>query len=188
MILIVGLGNPGAKYEKTRHNLGFRVVDQLAERWGFGHYDTRFDGDIGKGRAHGKDVLLLRPHTFMNLSGASVAACARYFKLVPADVWVAHDDLDLPLGKLRIRVGGSSGGHNGIASVIERLGDRAFTRFRLGIGRPATPVPIEDYVLQPFGPEEKHVAQEMVAKAADAIETALKEDVTRAMNLFNIGT
>ncbi|HTK05123.1 MAG TPA: aminoacyl-tRNA hydrolase [Candidatus Eisenbacteria bacterium] len=185
MILIVGLGNPGARYEKTRHNLGFRVADLLAERWGFGHYDTRFDGDIGKGRVFGKDVVMLKPHTFMNLSGASVAACANFFKVAPAEIWVIHDDLDLPLGKLRLRVGGSSGGHNGVASVIERLGSPEFGRFRLGIGRPSTPVPIEDYVVQPFGPEEKDAAQDMVVKAADAVEAALKEDLTRAMNLHN---
>jgi PTH1 family peptidyl-tRNA hydrolase len=114
-----------------------------------------------------------------------VAACANYHKIPPSDVWVIHDDLDLPLGKLRIRVGGSSGGHNGVASVIERLGTPAFGRFRLGIGRPTTPVPIEDYVVQPFAPDEREAAQAAVTLAADAVEAALKEDVTRAMNLYN---
>lgn len=185
MILIAGLGNPGKKYEKTRHNLGFRVVDLLAERWDFGHYDARFEGEIGKGRPHGKHLLLLKPQTFMNLSGASVAACARFHKIAPEHVWAIHDDLDLPLGHLRIRVGGGSGGHNGVKSIIERLGRPEFVRFRIGIGRPETPIPIEDYVVQPFGPEERETAQEMVARAADAIETAVKDGLTRAMNLFN---
>lgn len=185
MILIVGLGNPGAKYDKTRHNVGFRAVDLLAERWEFGHFDTRFEGELGKGRAHGKQVMLLKPQTFMNLSGASVAACANFHKIAPSDIWIVHDDLDLPIGKLRIRVGGSSGGHNGVASVIERLGSPEFTRFRLGIGRPTTQLPIEDYVVQPFGPDEKSSAQEMVERAADAVEAALKDDLTRAMNLYN---
>lgn len=185
MILIVGLGNPGAKYQKTRHNLGFRVVDLLAERWEFGHYENRFDGEIGKGRVYFRDVFLLKPQTFMNLSGASVAACANYYKIVPADIWVVHDDLDLPIGKLRLRVGGSSGGHNGVASIIDRLGSPEFTRVRLGIGRPLTPVPIEDYVVQPFSPEEKELSQEMVVKAADAVSAAMKEDLKHAMNLYN---
>ncbi len=185
MILIAGLGNPGSKYEKTRHNLGFRVADLLAERWNLGHYDARFDGEIGKGRPHGKQVLLLKPMTFMNLSGTSVAACARFHKIAPADVWAIHDDLDLPLGHLRIRVSGGSGGHNGVKSIIERLGVPDFARFRIGVGRPSTPVPIEDYVVQPFGADERETAQAMVERAADAVETALKDGLARAMNLFN---
>lgn len=185
MILIAGLGNPGKKYEKTRHNLGFRVIDLLAERWGFRRFESRFEGEAAKGRAKGKDVLLLKPVTFMNLSGASIAAAARYHRIAPADVWIAHDDLDLPLGSLRIRTGGSAGGHNGVKSAIERLATPEFPRFRIGIGRPASPVPIEDYVLQPFGPDERDEAAAAVARAADAVETALERDLARAMNLFN---
>ncbi len=185
MLLIVGLGNPGRQYEKTRHNLGFRVIDLLAERWSFDHYDARFDGEVGKGRAHGQQVLLLKPQTFMNLSGASVAACARAHKIAPSAVWVAHDDIDLPLGRLRMRVSGSSGGHNGVASVIERLGSPEFLRFRMGVGRPQSPIAIEDYVLQPFGAEEKEKAIALVAHAADAVEAALRDGPTRTMNLFN---
>jgi len=185
MHLIAGLGNPGTKFEKTRHNLGFRVVDLLAERWGFARFESRFDGEKAKGATHGKHVLLLKPQTFMNLSGASVAAAANYHKIAPGDVWVIHDDLDLPLGHLRIRTEGSSGGHNGVQSVIERLGTPKFVRFRVGVGRPASPVPVEDYVLQPFGPDERETAQAMVEKTAEAVTTALMEGVTRAMNLFN---
>lgn len=185
MILIAGLGNPGKKYEKTRHNLGFRVVDLLAERWKLDHYDARFDGEIGKGAPRGKHVLLLKPQTFMNLSGTSVAACARFHKIPPEHVWAIHDDLDLPLGHLRIRLEGSAGGHNGVKSIIERLGTPKFVRFRVGVGRPSTPIPIEDYVVQPFGPDERETAQAMVARTADAVETALQDGLTRAMNLFN---
>jgi len=185
MILIAGLGNPGAKYEKTRHNLGFRVVDLLAERWGIDTHDARFDGEVGKGKPHGKAVLLLKPQTFMNLSGTSVAACAKYHKIAPEHVWVIHDDLDLPLGHLRIRTEGSSGGHNGVQSVIERLGTPKFARFRIGIGRPAAAIPTEDYVLQPFGADERETAQAMVEKTAEAVSTAMLEGLTRAMNLFN---
>lgn len=185
MILIVGLGNPGSKYEKTRHNVGFRVIDALAERWNFGHYDSRFDGEIGSGQIHGQRVLLLKPQTYMNLSGASVAAVVGFQKLPAKAVWVIHDDLDLPLGRMRIRTGGSSGGHKGVASIIERLGSPEFARFRLGIGRPQVPVPIEDYVVQPFGPDEREPARAMIARAADAAETALKEGLAHAMNVYN---
>lgn len=185
MILIAGLGNPGAKFEKTRHNLGFRVADLLAGRWGVERFDSRFDGEMGKGKTHGKPVLLLKPQTFMNLSGTSIAACAKYHKIPPEHVWVIHDDLDLPLGHLRIRTEGSSGGHNGVQSVIERLGTPKFIRFRIGVGRPAAPVPVEDYVLQPFGADERETAQAMVEKTAEAVSSALLEGVTRAMNLFN---
>lgn len=185
MILIAGLGNPGTKYEKTRHNLGFRVVDLLAKRWGFAPYDARFDGEMAKGKPHGKPVLLLKPETFMNLSGASIAACARYHKIAPEHVWVIHDDLDLPLGHLRIRTEGSSGGHNGVQSVIERLGTPKFPRFRIGVGRPAEGIPTEDYVLQPFGADERETAQAMVERTAEAASTAVLEGLVRAMNLFN---
>ena len=186
MILIAGLGNPGKKYEKTRHNLGFRVVDLLAERWHAGRYDGRFDGEIAKAKPpHHGHVLLLKPQTFMNLSGASVAACARFHKIAPEHVWAIHDDLDLPLGHMRIRVGGGSGGHNGVKSLIERLGTPEFARFRIGIGRPTKPIPIEDYVIQPFGLVERGEAQEMVERAADAIEAALKDGLPRAMNVYN---
>ncbi len=185
MILIVGLGNPGRKYEKTRHNVGFRVADLLAERWKCDHYDNAFEGELAKCSALGKKVLLLKPQTFMNLSGASVAACAKFHKIPAASVWVIHDDLDLPLGSLRLRVGGSSGGHNGMKSIIARLGSPEFVRFRLGIGRPTTPVPVEDYVVQPFEAGEREAADAMILRAADAVEAALKDDLVRAMNLFN---
>ena len=185
MILIAGLGNPGAKYEKTRHNLGFRVIDLLAKRWEVDRYDSRFDGSMAKGRPHGKHVLLLKPQTFMNLSGTSIAACARFHKIAPEHVWAIHDDLDLPLGHLRIRLEGSSGGHNGVQSIIERLGTPKFPRFRIGVGRPASPVPTEDYVLQPFGADERETAQAMVEMTVEAVEMALQEGLVRAMNLFN---
>ena len=186
MILIAGLGNPGKKYEKTRHNLGFRVIDVLRERWGFPSYDGRFEAELSKGAVLRKQVLLSKPQSFMNLSGGSVAAEVGFYKIdARQDLWVIHDDLDLPLGHLRIRHGGSAGGHNGIKSVIERLGHQDFWRFRLGIGRPPDDRPIEDYVVAPFTAEEVPIAEEVVKRAADAIERALKEDLTKAMNLYN---
>ena len=185
MLLIVGLGNPGKKYEKTRHNVGFRVADLLAERWKLDHFDTAFQGELGKGNVSGEKILLLKPQTYMNISGASVAACANFHKIPASHVWVLHDDLDLPLGRLRLREGGSSGGHNGVSSIIERLGTPDFIRFRLGIGRPSTPLPIEDYVLQPFNAEERDAANEIIFRAADAVEASLKDGPQKAMNVYN---
>jgi PTH1 family peptidyl-tRNA hydrolase len=185
MFLIVGLGNPGKKYEKTRHNVGFRVVDLLAERWECDHYDTAFQGELVKCSTQGKKILLLKPQTYMNLSGSSVAACAKYHKIPATHIWIIHDELDLPIGNLRLREGGSSGGHNGVQSVIEGLGTRDFTRFRLGISRPTDLTPIEDYVVQPFSPNEREAVEAMVLRAADAVEAALKDSPLKAMNIFN---
>lgn len=185
MFLIVGLGNPGKKYEKTRHNVGFRVIDLLAERWQCDHYDTAFQGELVKCSSQGKKVLLLKPQTYMNLSGSSVAACAKYYKIPAGNVWVIHDDLDLPIGSLRLREGGSSGGHNGVQSIIESLGTRDVTRFRLGIGRPAGPTPVEDYVLQPFAADERGAAGDAILRAVDAVDAALKDTPLKAMNVYN---
>lgn len=184
-LLIVGLGNPGSQYERTRHNVGFRVIDLLAQRWGIVNYGNCFDAEMDKSRTHGRSVILLKPQTFMNLSGISVSACSKYHKIAPGNVWVVQDELDLPLGKLRIKLGGSSGGHNGIGSIITRIGSDAFVRFRLGIGRPAPPLTADNYVLQPFAAEEKPAIDAGVERTADAIEMALKEDVARAMNVYN---
>ena len=185
MLLIVGLGNPGAKYAKTRHNIGFRVIDLLAERWDADRFEARFDGEMARAKFHGERILLMKPQTFMNLSGSSVAACAHYHDIPIDRVWLIHDDLDLPLGRMRIRVGGRSGGHNGVKSVIERLESQEFVRYRIGIGRPSGRVPVEDYVVQSFGPDERDGAQAMVERAADAIEEALRQDLEHAMNIFN---
>lgn len=185
MFLIVGLGNPGRKYEKTRHNAGFRVIELLAERWNCDHYENAFEGELAKCAHGGQKALLLKPQTFMNLSGASVAVCANFHKIPPSQIWVIHDDLDLPLGHLRIRESGSAGGHNGVQSVIERLGTRDFARFRLGIGRPTGPMPIEDYVLQPFADGEREATDAMLLRAADAVEAALKDGLQKSMNAYN---
>lgn len=185
MILIAGLGNPGKKYEKTRHNLGFRVVDLLAERWDVEHFDVRFEGEMAKARTHGRRALLIKPQTFMNLSGSTIAACARYHDIPIERVWIVHDDIDLPLGRMRIRVGGRSGGHNGVKDVIERLESEEFVRFRIGIGRPKGRILVEDYVVQPFAPDERDEARTAVERAADAIEESLRHDLTHAMNIFN---
>lgn len=186
MHLIVGLGNPGKKYEKTRHNLGFRVLDVLHERFGMQPWQDKFEGKLSRGRLFRDTLMLLKPQTFMNLSGSSVQPTTNFFKIdTKKELWLIHDDLDLPLGVLRIREDGGSGGHNGVQSVVDRIGHKDFTRFRMGIGRPEGKEPVEDYVVKPFGKSEVKDAQEMVERTADAIERALKDGLPKAMTLFN---
>ena len=185
MRLITGLGNPGVEYENTRHNLGFRVVDTLASLADL-PWKSGFGGEVAKGRFAGADVLLLKPSTYMNLSGDSVIEALNFYKLDPKEsLWTVHDDLDLPLGAFRISVGASDGGHNGVKSVISRAGTQDFARFRLGIGRPDDRTPVEDYVLRPFRLEEEPDAREMTEKAVKSVELALREGVPAAMNAFN---
>lgn len=176
MKLIVGLGNPGVKYAKTRHNVGFLVVELLAK-------DLKLNTE-SKWKAETcwlkPDVLLIRPQTFMNLSGEAVAAVKNYYKIENEDIWVIHDDVDFEVGKLKIQVGGGSAGHNGLKSIIETLGEAGFVRFRVGVGRPIIAnIPIEDFVLQSLSGEEA------IEKCAEAIGTALEKGIERAMNEYN---
>jgi PTH1 family peptidyl-tRNA hydrolase len=185
MFCVVGLGNPGAEYTGTRHNLGFRVADELAAR-----YDTRIrrrdysalTATVRMGRT---EVLLMKPQTFMNLSGRSMRAASRKLG-IPADRWiVVCDDADLPLGKLRVRSGGGTGGHRGIASIVQDTGERNFVRVRLGLGRPEGRVDLADWVLERIGAEDVAAYDETVDRAADAVECIVKRGVQRAMQEFN---
>lgn len=186
MKLIVGLGNPGKKYETTRHNVGFRVSDELHRRWGFPEFKARKEAEFSKGEEWGENVILLKPQTFMNLSGEAVAEAISYHKIEAAEgLWVIHDEIDLPLGSVRLQRNVSAAGHNGVKSIIERIGHQDFVRFRLGVGRPPGPLPVEDYVVMPFAEIERETAEAMIKKAADAIETALKDGLTAAMNKYN---
>lgn len=185
MKLVVGLGNPGREYAPTRHNLGFWVLDRLARtlrirvaRWAHG-------GLCGEGEVGGEKVALLKPQTFMNRSGLSVASAADRYALTPTDILVIHDDLDLELGRLRLRPQGGPGGHNGVRSVIESLGTEAFPRLRIGIGRPPEGWEAATFVLNPFEPEEKAIVDRTVALAAEAAETFLREGLEAAMNRYN---
>jgi PTH1 family peptidyl-tRNA hydrolase len=188
MLLVAGLGNPGAAYEATRHNLGFWVVDELARRTG-----TRFRS--GRGRwleahvsIHGDEAVLLKPTTYMNLSGEAVAEARAQFEVPPGGVLAVYDDFQLPLGLLRLRLRGSDGGHNGIASVIETLGTTDIPRLRCGIASSHLPSDKErmaDYVLEPFAPDEVAAVREMVGRAADAVEAVLRSGWNAAMNEFN---
>jgi PTH1 family peptidyl-tRNA hydrolase len=185
MKLIVGLGNLGRKYDQTRHNVGFEVLDRLAERFGDGQAKEKFDGRLMEARAAGERVLLLWPHTFMNLSGQAVRPAMEFYKLELTDLLVVCDDFNLPLGKLRFRREGSAGGQNGLADIIRRLGSEEFARLRIGIG----PVPenwnAADFVLGKFTAAEKDTVSEIIVRAADGAECWAANGVEASMNRFN---
>jgi peptidyl-tRNA hydrolase, PTH1 family len=184
--LVAGLGNPGPRYAGSRHNVGYEVVDALARRWrtDVARYDRDFEGLLGQARHCGHDVLLLKPATFMNLSGQSVAAVSRYYKLETADMLLVHDDLDLPVGLVRLRAAGSAGGHKGLADVIRHLGTDEIPRLRLGIGRVHRDLTVE-YVLSRFEPAEQPLIEAAIAGAADAVECWLARGIEAAMNAYN---
>jgi peptidyl-tRNA hydrolase, PTH1 family len=182
--LIVGLGNPGVKFDRTRHNIGFDLLDLLAQRWQITLSDQKkFQGIAGEGWAGRQKIRLLKPQTFMNLSGQSVRALLDWYKLEPAGVLVLYDDLDLPLGKMRIRLSGSAGGHNGMKSIISHLGTNEFPRLRMGIGKSNDET--ISHVLGKFVPEEVPIVQDILSLAADAVELATRDGVEKAMNKYN---
>ena len=184
MKIIVGLGNPGDRYRETRHNIGFHVLEELACRWHSSPWKHRFEAEVSEHRAVGP-VLLVKPQTFMNLSGVAVRETVKFFKAASTDVIVVHDDLDLPAGRLRIRERGGSGGHRGIGSILTELGTEEFIRVRFGVGRPPEGWDSADYVLGKFPKEEHELIRAAVLKAADAIEAILQEGAVPAMNRFN---
>ena len=188
--MIVGLGNPGPEYARSRHNIGFQVVDLFAER-----HDLSFDkfqkrarlalGTVRLASGWSGRVLVAKPMTYMNLSGEAVGALAAFYKIAPADILVAHDDLDLPAGKLRVRPGGGAGGQKGVKSTIQHLGTETFPRLRVGIGRPPGQMDPADYVLQAFSAAQEAEMVFVRATAADAIEVWLAQGIEAAMNQFN---
>ena len=184
MKIVVGLGNPGAQYKETRHNIGFQVVDELARRWSAAPWKRRYEAEVSEHRALGP-VLLVKPQTFMNLSGTSVREAAKFYKVLSTDIIVVHDDLDLPAGRLRIRERGGAGGHRGIESILTQLGTDEFVRVRFGVGRPPAGWDSADYVLGRFAAEEQALIRDAIVKAADGIEAILKEGTAPAMNRFN---
>jgi PTH1 family peptidyl-tRNA hydrolase len=189
MKLIVGLGNPGRSYANNRHNIGFICLRYFARALAIKSGQKKGLARIGTGTAAGKRVVLARPQTFMNNSGQSVSRLLRSFKVKPEDLLVIHDDLDLPLTKIRLSSGSGSGGHKGINSIIQELGTKDFARLRVGIGRPAKPNPTEDdiiaYVLSDFTPEEKRAVNQIIPKVSEAILCLLTEGLTAAMNKYN---
>lgn len=186
--LVVGLGNPGAEYAGTRHNIGFAVVEQVASRYeGSFKRKLRFSAAVAEAVVGGSKTVLAKPQTFMNRSGLAVASLVGWLKVAPAELLVVVDDADLPLGQLRLREAGGSGGHNGLRSIIEALGgSEEFARLRVGIGRTG-PVgaDISNHVLGRFAPAEREAAAQAVDVAAEAVECCLKEGLTAAMNRFN---
>jgi peptidyl-tRNA hydrolase, PTH1 family len=185
MKIIVGLGNPGRTYERTRHNAGFMAVDELAGILQVDGFQERHHALIVKARIDSEDLVLVKPQTYMNDSGQAVAAVLRDAYRTVSDLIVLHDDLDLPLGCVRVKSGGGHGGHNGLRSIIEYLGSSDFIRVRIGINRPALNMDPADYVLSPFLAEERPVASEAVAKAAEAVKRIIVEGPTRAMDVVN---
>lgn len=183
--LIVGLGNPGPKYKDTRHNVGFVVVDALAKSEGIRFNEGRAKAVVGRGNVEDVPVALVKPFTYMNLSGRAVSAVARFYKIPSSHILVVYDDLDLPHASLRLRLKGGPGGHNGMKSVIQHLGTKEFPRVRIGIDRPTGRMPIEAYVLRKFSRDEQKSMRYTYEAAQDAIRLAVTEGMERAMNNFN---
>jgi peptidyl-tRNA hydrolase, PTH1 family len=183
-LLVVGLGNPGREYERTRHNVGWLVLDELARRLG-ASWRGKFSGKLAEVRLDGDRLALLKPETFMNDSGRSVAAAARFFKIEPESLLIVHDDVDLEPGRLQARAGGGLAGHNGLRSLAQSLGSQDFLRLRIGVGRPGRGDhrSVADYVLSGFDPEED--ADALVTRSADAVETLARDGLEAAQQRFN---
>jgi peptidyl-tRNA hydrolase, PTH1 family len=183
--LVVGLGNPGRKYERTRHNLGFLIVDQIARQNQVALEQELCDALVGEWRRDASRTLLAKPQAFMNRSGESVKGLLDHFRSTSDDLVVIHDDLDLAFGRIRIRPGGGAGGHRGVLSIVESLEGAQFYRVRVGIGRPPDGIDPTDFVLAPFTPEELGELDKLVSRAAEAVLTLLREGGKRAMVQFN---
>jgi PTH1 family peptidyl-tRNA hydrolase len=182
--LIVGLGNPGPKYSWTRHNAGFIVLDRFASLAGIPVTRKSFAGLYGEGNSHGHRLLLLKPQTFMNLSGRSVAEALRFHKLSPADLVVIHDELDIPFGQIKLKEGGGHGGHNGLRSLHQELGTGNYLRLRVGIGRPERG-DMADYVLSQFSKPEMNALPGLVDAIVDGLEMFIREGLPKTMSLYN---
>jgi PTH1 family peptidyl-tRNA hydrolase len=183
-LLVVGLGNPGREYASTRHNVGFMVADELARRHG-GSWRSKFSGEVADLRLDGARLALLKPQTYMNESGRSVAAAARFYKVDPRDLLAVHDEVDLDPGRMQARLGGGLAGHNGLRSVSAALGTPEFLRLRIGVGRPerGDPRPVADWVLSPFDPTVDVGA--LVARGTDAVEVLVRDGLEEAQQRFN---
>lgn len=185
MKLIVGLGNPTNKYEGTRHNVGFDVIDKMADEYGIGLDVIKHKGMYGKGKIDGQTVILLKPMTFMNLSGESVSQVATYYKIASSDIIVVYDDINLDVGRLRVRGKGSAGGHNGIKNIIANLHTEEFPRVRVGVGMKPPRMDLADYVLSHFSNEDRKLVDESYDKAIKAIALLVNDELDKAMNEYN---
>ena len=183
--LIVGLGNPGPRYANNRHNVGFQCLDRLAQAHGLAFRKRENKVLLARGQIAGVEVILAKPQTYVNLSGQAVERLARSYQVPLEDILVIYDDMDLPLGRIRLRPGGGAGGHKGVRSIIEHLDSRDFPRLRVGIGRPPGRMDPVDYVLGDFTPEERPVIEEAYERAIAAVECWLREGIVAAMNKYN---
>jgi len=187
VFLVVGLGNPGREHEANRHNVGFMVADALRRAEGWPELKTKFSGSFTRGELAGTAVALLKPQTYMNASGDSVQPAVAFLKLPPERVIVVHDELDLPWRDLRLKVGGGHAGHNGVRSILQRLGTPAFVRLRVGIGKPPPGFrgAVADWVLSSFDPGERTELPDVVSAAVDAVRRVVREGLAEAMNVVN---
>ena len=185
MKVIVGLGNPGKKYENTRHNIGFAAIDYIAEKEGININTGKHKALVGSGYIDGVKVLLVKPQTFMNLSGESLRPIMDFYNLVPEDFLVIFDDIDLDVGRIRIRRKGSAGGHNGIKSIISHLGSMEFPRIKIGVGAKPPGYDLADYVLGHFSKADQEILQERFEDVYDAVKLIVGDDITEAMNRHN---
>ena len=185
MKLIVGLGNPGRQYEETRHNVGFKVIDDLSSELQIALDKSKFNGLYGIGHCGGEKVFLVKPLTYMNLSGECVRPLIDFYDIDIEDIIIIYDDLDLPVGKIRLRTKGSAGGHNGIKSLIQHLGTQDFKRLRIGVDRPTNGMKITDYVLGRFETEEKAGIENSIKQSTKACEKWLNTEFLQVMNEFN---
>lgn len=184
VFLVVGLGNPGSRYAGDRHNAGFMAVDKIAEKTGIAISGKKFDGECGSGFCGETKLILFKPQTFMNNSGEPVRKIMGFYGLGAGDVAVAHDEVDLPVGRIQVKQGGGSAGHNGVRSVAGGIGSN-FARIRIGVGRPPAGVDTDDYVLSRFAGEEREAVEDSVSRAADAAIEAASRGVESAMNRYN---
>jgi PTH1 family peptidyl-tRNA hydrolase len=183
--LVVGLGNPGPRYENTRHNIGFRVIDRLAERLGMSVTRSRFNALYDKGRLGGREVILVKPQSFMNLSGGPVRSLADYFDIATEEILVVYDEIDLAYGRIKIVSKGGHGGHNGVRSLIDTLKDRNFGRVRMGVGRPDPRIEVSNWVLGKFSTEETKTLDSFIDRGEEAVTTILEQGLKMGMNAFN---
>lgn len=185
MWLLVGLGNPGPKYAQNRHNIGFLVIDEVARRAGAEAWKAKFGGEAAAAQVAGDKAVLLKPTEFMNVSGRAVQRAAAFYQVEPPRMVVVHDEIDLPLGRLRIKVGGGHAGHNGLRSIVQELGSQDFVRVRCGVGRPPGRQDVASFVLADFAKADRTEVEILVQEAADAVEEIVRRGALLAMNKFN---
>lgn len=181
--LIAGLGNPGDKYSGTRHNIGFDVIDRLSEEFSLS-FSEKFFGEYAETVFEGRKLYFIKPNTFMNLSGKSVGAVSSFYKIAPAEIFVIHDEMNIPYNTMKIRRNGTAGGHNGLKSIIESIGSTEYPRLKMGIGKDAS-MDVVSYVLGKFKPEEKAVYDDFINKGAEAVKYALQNGIDKAMSIYN---